>query len=144
MNLSTNFTLEEATSSSTAQRLGIDNSPSADQLTAMQYAASGMETVRAILGQPVHIDSWLRQPALNKAVGGAANSDHMKGFAVDFTCAAFGPPIVVVKALESAGIHFDQLIQEGSWVHISFNPAMRQQVLTAHFGPGGTTYSLGA
>ena len=42
MNLSPNFTLEEATFSETATRLGIDNQPSPDQLENMKKAAEGM------------------------------------------------------------------------------------------------------
>jgi hypothetical protein len=35
------------------------------------------------------------------------------------------------------------VIEEGTWVHISFAPAMRQQVLTAHFDGDKATYRLG-
>jgi hypothetical protein len=40
-------------------------------------------------------------------------------------------------------IQFDQVIQEGAWVHFSVAPAMRQQVLTAHFVGGVARYQEG-
>lgn len=143
MNLSEHFTLEEGQFSSTAVRLCLSNTPDQGAVESMQQAAIGMELVRHALGdKPLHVDSWYRCPALNRAVGGAANSAHMYGWAVDFICPAFGTPYQVVNALVARSeLRFDQLIQEGNWVHISFDPKYRRQILTAHFGPGGTTYS---
>lgn len=144
MNLSEHFTLEELVFSSTAARLGINNSANGDIITALTIAAIGMEQVRSLLGNnPIHVDSGYRCPALNKAVGGASNSAHMQGYAVDFFCAEFGTPIDIITAIMASAIAFDQLIQEGTWVHISFAPTMRHQVLTAHFNATGTTYTAG-
>ena len=131
MNLSPNFTLEEATFSDTAVRLGINNQPSPEQLENMKITAQGMETVRKLLGKPIRVNSWLRLPALNQAIGGALKSSHMDGWAVDFTCPAFGDPYTVAKALKESDIQVDQVIHEfGRWVHISFAPEMRGQFLT--------------
>lgn len=131
MNLSENFTLEEATFSDTAVRLGIDNQPSPEQLENMKVAAQGMEAIRKVLGKPIRVNSWLRLPELNKAIGGALKSSHMDGWAIDFTCPAFGDPYAVAKALKDSEIQFDQVIHEyGRWVHASFAPEMRNQFLT--------------
>ena len=144
MNLSTHFTLDEATTSSTAVRLSINNVPNTEQLANMVSAAQQLEQVHNLLNHAMHIDSWLRVLALNKAVGGAADSAHMDGWAIDFICPEFGTPLAIVNAIIAAGIKFDQCICEGTWVHISFDPRMRQQVLTAHFIAGQpTTYSKG-
>lgn len=90
----------------------------------------------------IHIDSWLRTAALNAAVGGVGHSAHMDGYAVDFICPGFGTPQEIVKAISEHIIPYDQMIQEGAWVHISFAPARRQQILLAHFTPGQkTTYT---
>ena len=67
----------------------------------------------------------------------------MAGYAADFVCPDFGSPLKIVKALAATGIQFDKLIQEGTWVHISFAPEARRQLLTAHFGPNGTSYTAG-
>lgn len=131
MQLSENFTLEEATFSDTAVRLGIDNQPSPEQLENMKATANGMEIIRKLLGKPIRVNSWLRLPALNQAIGGALKSSHMDGWAVDFTCPAFGEPYTVAKALKESNIQLDQCIHEyGRWVHVSFAPEMRGQFLT--------------
>jgi len=149
--MSPHFSLGEAVHSDTALRLGLSNTPPQDVLANMNVAAGRLEAVRSYLAQPMFIDSWYRSPAVNQAVGGAHNSAHIDGWAIDFTCPAFGDPEAIVKFLIATGIKFDQLIVEGAanghtgWVHISFAPAMRQQVMTAHFVQGQTTtYSAGA
>ncbi len=71
------------------------------------------------------------------------DSAHVTGNAADFICPAFGVPLDIVKKIAASGVKFDQLIQEGTWVHISFDPAMRQEVLTAHFVDGKATYQSG-
>lgn len=145
MQLSDHFSLAELVASSTATRLGIDNTPSPQIVAALGVTAAGLEQVRSLLGgQPMHIDSGYRCPALNAAVRGAKNSAHMSGFAADFVCPSFGTPIEIVRAIQASNLQFDQCIVEcNAWVHISFAPDMRRQVLTAHFGPGGTTYTQG-
>jgi hypothetical protein len=131
MNLSEHFTLEEATYSETAVRMGINNQPSTVQLENMKHAAEQLEKIRALLGKPMHINSWLRLPDVNVAVGGSKVSSHMDGWAIDFTCAGFGSPLEVCKAIEASGIKFDQMIHEfARWTHISFAPEMRGQKLT--------------
>ena len=131
MNLSEHFTLEEGTFSETAVRLGINNQPSPEQLENMKKTAEGMEKVRALLGKGIRVNSWLRLPEVNVAVGGSKVSSHMDGWAVDFTCAGFGDPYAVAKAIEASDIKYSQLIHEfGRWVHISFAPDMKQQALT--------------
>lgn len=131
MNLSEHFTLEEATFSETAVRLGINNQPSDAQLENMKIAADGMEKIRTLLGKPIRVNSWLRLPDVNVAVGGSKVSSHMDGWAIDFTCAGFGDPYTVAKALKESNIQVDQCIHEfGHWVHVSFAPEMRNQFLT--------------
>lgn len=143
MRLSRNFTLEEFARSETADRLGIANAPNAEQLRHLTATALGMEMVRRALGnKPVYVTSGLRVEELNLAIGGVSDSDHVRGWACDFQCAAFGNPYQVCKAIERANLAFDQLIHEKrQWVHISFNPRMRQQRLT--LPPDGGDYRLG-
>ena len=172
--LSPHFTLEEMCFSSTAVRLGIDNTPTPEIVAHLTVLANALEPVRALLGHPMHIDSGYRCSALNKAIGGAPNSAHMDGYAADFVCPDFGSPLEIVKAIAlhelpdlydvasamgefdsgdeqekvkasmyAKTVLFDQLIQEGTWVHISFAPTMRGQVLTAHFVNGIAHYQGG-
>jgi hypothetical protein len=59
---------------------------------------------------------------------------------VDFNCYGFGSPREVCRAIAAATIPFDQLIEEGTWCHLSFDPRMRRQILTKREGGG---YELG-
>lgn len=131
MNLSEHFTLEEATYSETAIRNGIDNQPSTLQLENMKTAAKNLELVRAATG-PLRVNSWLRLPAVNVAVGGSKVSSHMDGWAIDVSSSKLTPYQLCME-VKKAGIKFDQMIHEfGRWMHISFAPEMRQQELTIY------------
>lgn len=125
------FKLREALKSSTADKLKLDNTPNDKQLIAIAHTADQMELVRSTLNnQPILVSSWFRNEMVNKAVGGVGNSDHISGYAVDFNCPSFGSVTAICQAIIGSGLKFDQLIWEyGRWVHISFAPAMRQQVL---------------
>lgn len=135
--LSKHFTYKEGTYSKKAVELGVDNSPSTLQLANMKVAAQGMELVRELLGsKSIGVQSWLRLPKVNVAVGGSEKSAHMDGFAIDFRCDGFGSPYEICKAIAASEIKYDQLIHEYSmtpdkgWVHISFDPTLRRQNMT--------------
>jgi len=138
MKLSEYFTLEEATYSETAIRLGLDNQPSIAQLENMKHVATThADLIRKELGHPVHINSWLRLPDVNVAVGGSKVSSHMDGWAFDMTCAGFGDTLVTAKKIaeifKEHGVKFDQIIHEyGRWVHVSGAPEGRGQLLTIY------------
>lgn len=131
MNLSAHFSLAEFTTSQEAARRGIDNTPPAEVMPALIRTAQGLEAVRVRLGgAPITISSGYRCEALNKAIGGAPGSQHIKGQAADIICPRFGAPGDVAAALRDAGIEYDQLILEfGRWVHVSFAPQPRHQAL---------------
>ncbi len=143
MMLSQHFSLAELTHSDLAVRFGIDNTPANFARLNLDLLARGLESVRTVLGEPMHVSSGYRCPKLNAAVRGAGNSSHLKGLAADFTCSRFGTPLEVARAIRESSVDFDQLIQEGNWIHISFAEVPRRLVLTAHFGPAGTTYTQG-
>lgn len=136
MNLSPHFTLDEAIVSQTATRLGLDNLPSFETLDVMVVVAGHMERVRLLLGGPILVSSWYRSPEVNAAVGSGPTSQHIKGEAVDFICPAYGDPFSICQHISRNVdlIHYDQLIFEGSWVHISFcgipGSIPRKEVLT--------------
>ena len=140
--LTEHFALRELTFSSAAVRLGIDNMPPLPVIANLTVAAMGLERVRKLLNAPISVDSGYRCPELNTAIGGSATSAHMTGFAVDFVCPQFGTPLDVARAIRDSDLQFDQLIYEGAWVHISFDPKMRGEVLTAHFNRP-TSYTKG-
>lgn len=135
MQLSEHFSLEEATYSETAVRMDIPNQPNEKQLANMKIAAAELEKLRAVTG-PLRINSWLRLPDVNVAVGGSKVSSHMDGWAIDVSSTKM-TPIELCHKVEELGLKFDQIIHEfGRWMHISFAPEMRQQKLTI-FKPEG-------
>lgn len=136
--LTAHFALEELCCTSHRE---IDNTPPPPIIENLRDTAWRMEEVRRLLGDNViSVSSGYRCPELNRAVGGARTSAHLTGRAVDFNCYGFGSPLLVCRAIAASALGFDQLIEEGTWVHISFDPRMRRQVLTRR--PGGG-YQLG-
>ena len=136
--LTAHFALEEL---SCTQHREIDNRPPPEVVSTLRGTAAQMEKVRQLLGDRViTVTSGYRSPALNRVVGGARNSAHLNRHAVDFNCYGYGRPRAVCAAIAGSGMPFDQLIEEGTWVHISFDPRLRRQVLTKR--PGGG-YELG-
>ena len=143
--MSQHFTIAELTHSDTAIKYGINNIPTGDILLNMQCLMDGLENIRSLLGdKPITINSGYRCKELNDVVHGVHHSAHEQGYAADFVCPDFGIPIAIVRFLKTTPLVFDQIIQEGKWVHVSFAPEARQQVLTANFRIGGTTYTQGA
>ena len=135
--LTAHFALEEL---ACTQHRDIDNTPPPEVVATLRGTAARMEAVRRLLGDRViTVSSGYRCPALNRAVGGARTSAHLTGLAVDFNCYGYGRPQEVCRAIARSDLAFDQLIEEGGWVHLSFDPRMRRQVLTKR--PGG--YALG-
>jgi hypothetical protein len=139
--LSPHFSLEELTRSEMSVRKGIDNSPSQSVKNNLITLATNLELVRSLLNSPLHISSGYRCFALNKAIGGSDNSAHVEGYAADFTCSAFGTPKDIVNAIKKSNIQLDQCIEEGTWVHISFAPPLRNQYLKAIFVNGIAHYT---
>lgn len=146
MNLTEHFTLAEMTASTTAIRLAIDNRAPAPVIENLRKTAHILEQVRTLLAGAVMVSSGYRSAALNRAVGGAGSSAHLQGLAADFTCRKFGVPYEICEAIEKSEIEFEQLIFEGTWVHISAPRAgaiARREVLTAHFDSRPVRYSVG-
>ena len=126
MQLTPHFSLAELTV--TNQK--IDNTPSKEVIEVLRTTAFYMEKVREILGNvAITINSGYRSPDVNRVVGGTSNSSHTYGYAVDFT--AYGhTPLTISNILSKSNLKFDQLIYEKTWVHISFDPRMRGELLT--------------
>lgn len=145
--ITSHFRLSEFTRSEYAIRHGIDNTPPADVLTRLLVSADGLERVRVVLGVPIYIQGGYRSGTVNAGIGGARNSQHCLGEAVDFVAPTYGDPQAICQAIidHEDWIDFDQLINEGNWVHISFTShgKPRKQVLTAHFAGGHVSYTEG-
>ena len=145
--VSAHFSLQELTASDTARARGIANQPGPAELRRMKALCEQvLEPLRTALGKPVTINSCYRSPELNKAVGGAANSQHVSGQAADIKVGGM-TVLALFQHILQQGLPFDQLIYEAAsatsqWVHISYNAdGNRGQILNAVFKPGQrTTY----
>ena len=119
------FSLSEFLNSATAKRLGIDNTPTFEVVDNLNKLADYLDVIREKVGKPILISSGFRCPVLNKAVGGVANSQHLKGLAADLICSDMES---LEKVLRETG-GFDQLIKEhrkgfsnSFWFHVSVCP----------------------
>jgi zinc D-Ala-D-Ala carboxypeptidase len=140
MQLTQHFHLSEFTDSNYATRHGIKNLPSPNIIGNLKTLAEALERVRSLLGYPISISSGYRNPELNRGIGGASHSAHLYGYAADFICPQFGTPKEIVKLIKNSGIKYDQIIEEGRWIHLSIDPRMRNNTLTANFKNGKATY----
>lgn len=75
--------MEELIKSSTANRLGIDNTPSKEIISNLTELSILLQKIRDIYNKPIIITSGYRSTKLNKAVGGSKTSQHRLGQAAD-------------------------------------------------------------
>jgi len=139
MKLSDNFSLEELCKSSTASRLGIDNTAyDIDTINNLKNVARNiLQPIREKYDIPFSPNSGYRSPTLNEAIKGSPKSQHCEGKAVDIEI-----PTIDNSALAhwiNLNLEFDQLILEfykkgdpkSGWVHVSYNEGNnRKEVLT--------------
>ncbi len=142
--LSKNFTLEELTNSITASKRGLSNVPlPTHQDNLKNLVEAVLQPLRDILGVGIKITSGYRGFALNQAIGGSKSSQHCEGKAADFTVVGKSST-EICKIIIASGIEFDQLIDELTWVHVSYNQGKnRKEVLTADFSGGKVKYHKG-
>ncbi len=150
MQLTENFSLHEMTKSETALRHGIDNTPDDEALENLRALCENvLQPIRNELG-PVKVNSGYRGPEVNRVVGGAKNSDHMKGMAADIEIPSM--PNAELAEWIAENLEFTQVILEfytpgipdSGWVHVSYDPSdLRNQKLTAMRRDGKTVYVNG-
>lgn len=81
-----NFTWGEATKS--GSRIPLNETITGN----IQRVAKVMQEIRERFGdKPITVTSWYRPPAINRAVNGASNSQHIQGHAVDFIVQGVAP-----------------------------------------------------
>lgn len=129
--LSKNFTLEELCYSDTARAKGIPNIPTTEITKNLGALVQNvLQPLREKLNKPILITSGYRGKLLNKAVGGADNSQHTRGQAVDIQVIGMTPE-ELYNYLKASDIVYDQLILEitksAKWVHISYCTKLNRQ-----------------
>ena len=107
-----------------------------------------LNPIREKLGGTIRVTSGYRPPKLNKAVGGAPNSNHLYGCAADIH---FGNDrsdnVKIAEAVMQLGIPFDEVICEGAsfsksgelvsakWIHVALRQSnnRRKFIFTTDF-----------
>ena len=142
MTISKHLQLSELIRSESAKRLGISNMPTKEHIKNLKLLAVNIfEPIRDHFKVPIRISSGYRSEILNKAVGGSKTSQHSLGQAIDIdmdgTTIKNSDIFEFIKTLP-----FDQLINEFNfaWVHVSYSPKHRKQILHATKLNGKTIY----
>lgn len=121
-----NFSYDELIASSTAKRLGLDNTPTPEEKEKLRrLAIELLQPIRDAWKSPIIVNSAYRSEEVNKAVGGVKNSQHRLGEAADITIGGkdrnrklFN---FIYKLINQGKIKVGQLIDEYnySWIHVS-------------------------
>tara|TARA_R110000822_G_scaffold401_10_gene1820 strand:- start:4451 stop:4927 length:477 start_codon:yes stop_codon:yes gene_type:complete len=150
MNLSKNLSLTEATKSHTAKRHGLANQPVLSIINNLRLVAENVfQPLRDAVKVPIAVTSGYRSVPLNKLVGGARNSQHSTGHALDLDAHVHGG-VTNKELFEYVRDYlcFDQLIweygtdEEPDWIHVSYvsDSQNRCRVLKAYRHDGRTKY----
>ena len=116
------FTIQELTRSTTARRLGIDNTPPASAVTSLhELVDKVLDPLREAWGGPIRVNSGYRGPELNKAVGGTPGSQHQRGEAADITVGSRNGNRRLLALIKRLDLPVDQCIDEKGcrWIHVS-------------------------
>ena len=91
-----------------------------------------LQPARNLYAKQIHVTSGFRSFAVNKAVGGARHSQHLRGEAADITVKSKEGNKILFELIRD-NLCFDQLINEQnySWIHVSYRSEAenRNQVL---------------
>ena len=147
MKLSEHFTLAELTKTSVM----IENVPNEAQVENLKRLCSWLEMLRSEWNNryagsltpnpspkgegnsddPIIINSGYRSPAVNKAVGGAQNSNHLTGCAADIRCLGIEQALryatILLDIADEGREDFDELLMERNakgnyWLHFAVRP----------------------
>ncbi len=134
MKLTKHFSLEELTRTKVK---GLDNTPNGEAVDNLKRLCGWLEMLRDTWNQrygegddPIIINSGYRSAAVNKAVGGVSQSNHLTGCAVDIRACgleqALRYAVILLDISHESQEAFDELIIERKgysvWVHFAVRP----------------------
>ena len=127
--LSPHFSLGEMTK--TSYHTADGNIPSRVAIeNLINLCENWLEDLRFRANQPIVINSGYRSAEVNRLCGGATNSNHLTGCAVDIHCAGMEQAIryacILLDIADGKKMDFDELILEKRgttiWVHFAVRP----------------------
>ena len=130
--LSEHFTLGEFTKSNSHPE--VYNIPSHEAIANLKRLCIWLEVLRLRAGGPIRINSGYRSPQLNRAIGGAANSNHLTGCAVDIRVENMEQllryAVILLDISRDWHQDFDELLIEKNrhgaiWLHFAVRPKDR-------------------
>ena len=134
INLSKHFSLRELTKTS----VRMEHVPSEAQVENLRRVCRWLERLRRRWNErygdgddPIVINSGYRSPAVNRAVGGVATSNHLTGCAADIRVAGLEQllryAVILLDISDESGEDFDELLLEKKgavmWLHLAVRPA---------------------
>lgn len=130
------FKVREFIHSDTAEKLGIENVPDEVRLANLSILANSiLLQPRMLMGVPFTITSGYRCQALNKAVGGVANSYHLQGKACDIVFPTKQLMSLAAKLIVKQPLCDLVLLENAKsshpWLHVqwSYTPRNKYQVI---------------
>lgn len=131
--ISKDFSYREFAASPTAERKGICNviTTAAVRDAVKELVEKVLQPLRDRVGHPLRINSGYRCPELNRAVGGVATSQHVKGEAADIAAEDPHELAKVVRDTPEIWREVDQMILYPTFVHFSHRKGgpQRRQLL---------------
>lgn len=132
------FTISELCTSAAAERLALHNDPPVWVIRNLEELIRRvLDPLREAAEMPIIVNSGYRSIPVNNAVGGVSTSQHLKGQAADIRGRTRDETHKLWEIARHSNIPYDQLINEHpdadgrpTWVHISWSPRPRHQVLT--------------
>lgn len=131
-----NFTWDEATKG--GKRLPVQTRFEGKIIPAAQITrniielAKELDKIRELMGgRPIYINSWYRPPAVNSAVGGVVDSQHLLGWGADILISGIDPLKVYAQLSNS---HPGGLGKNRSYTHIDLRHRMGWQSARWDYG----------
>ena len=86
-----------------------------------------LDKARELAGIPFVITSGLRTPAYNKSIGGASNSAHLRGYAVDIRVRNSQERAIILDACKKVG--FNRIGVGKTFLHVDCDPSLTPDVV---------------
>lgn len=138
------FSLAELIASQTAHANGIDNTPNSTQVAELSLLSQALHELRLLFAEPMLATNGYRSRRLNIAVGGALDSAHMYGMAVDFAEYTSNRRLARFflshqNLMEKHGLWMEDPQWTPSWVHIQTRPIVGLPAGIRYFRPNSSS-----